>query len=114
MGELDLLVGELVDELRDVGAESLQRVGHALAGVEKRMALAGKLLDEPADLLLVLLVGALERRDLVVNERLELSGAAQRARDGVVHERHLATYGLAEGGDGLLRHAIGLGEPDRD
>ncbi len=114
LGELDLLARELVDQLRDIGAERFQGLGDALARPEKRAALAAELLDKAADLALVVLVGALERGHLVVDERLELAGAAERARDGLVHEGDLAAYGLAERGDGLLRHAVGLGEAHGD
>ncbi len=57
--ELDLLVGQLVDQRRDLSAEPLQALVDTVAGVDESVALAGELLDEGANLALVLLVGAL-------------------------------------------------------
>jgi len=47
-----------------------------------------------------------------VDQRLQLARAAKSTAHGVVHERHLPTHGLTERGNGLLRHAVGLSEPD--
>jgi hypothetical protein len=77
------------------------------------MALAGQLLDQAFDLVLVLVVGPLQRCHLVVHQRLELAGAAQRARDRLVHERDLTAHGLAQRGRRLLGRPVGLGQPHR-
>ena len=114
LGELQLLAGQLLDQLGYLGAELAERAGYLVRGVEQGVALGRQLLDQAADLALVLLVGAFERGDLVVHQRLELAGAAERTTDGIVHERDLAAHRLTERGDGLLRHAVGLGETHRD
>ena len=113
LGELHLLIGELVDQHRDLAAQPLQGFGDGVARVDERVALAGELLDQAADLALVILVGALQQRDLVVDHRLELAGTAERARDGIVHERDLAAHRLAERGRRLLCEPVGFGEADR-
>ncbi len=110
--QLDLLVRQLVDQRGDLPAEPIEALVNAVAGVDEGVALARQLLDERAHLALVLLVGALQKRHLIVHHRLELAGASERARDGVVHEGDLAAHGLAQRGDLLLGDAIGLGEPD--
>ena len=78
------------------------------------MAFAAQLFDQIADAPLVLLVGALEFGDVVVDEGFEFAGAAEGARHGVVHERHLAADSLSEAGDRLFGGAVRLGEADRD
>ena len=113
-GKLDLLVRERLDQARHLGAHRAQRLGDAIAGRQQGIALARELLDQRADLALVLLVRPLERGDLVVDQRLELAGAAERPRHRVVHERHLPPHRLAERGNRLLCHPIRFGEPHRD
>ncbi|MEZ5775905.1 MAG: hypothetical protein R3D33_14740 [Hyphomicrobiaceae bacterium] len=75
---------------------------------------ARQLVDQAADTALVLAIGTLERGDLVVDQRLQLAGPADRPRDGVVHRRDLAADRLAERGDLLLGEPVGLGEPHGD
>ena len=110
LGELDLLLGEVLDQPRHLAAHLLQGLRDLVGGAHQGLALADEFLDQTFDLVLVLAVGALEGRDLVVDQGLELAGAAERARDGLVHERDLAPHGLAQRGRGLLGGAIGLGE----
>ena len=93
--ECHLLRRKLFDQHRDFGAERPQRIGDAGRGIDEGVAFAAQLLDQVADALLVLLVGAFEFGDLVVNERLEFARAAEGARDGVVHEGDLAAHRLA-------------------
>ena len=112
--ELDLLVRQTIDELRNFCAERAQRVRHPFGGPKKRAALSRQLLDKTADLALVLFIGTLQRRHLVMHQRFEFAGAAERARDGIVHERHLPTNRLSERCHGLLGHAVGFRQPDGD
>ena len=63
--------------------------------------------------MLVVAIGALELGNLPMHQRLELGGASERARDGVVHGADLPAHGLAERGDLLLGHPVRLGETDR-
>ena len=114
LGELDLLVRQLLDQRRNFAAEPHQAFADAVGGVDEGVALAGKLGDEAADLALVLLVGALQHADLVVHHGFQLAGTTERARDGVVHEADLAAHGLAERGGVLLGEPVGLGEADGD
>ncbi len=62
----------------------------------------------------VVAVGALERGDFVLHQRFELAGARQRALDAVAHGRDFAADRLADGDDGIARHAFGLGKPHGD
>ena len=102
LGELDLLLRQLVDQRGHLAAHRLQRLGYLVGGAHQRMALAGQLLDQPTDLVLVLAVGLLERGHLVVDQAFELAGASERARNGLVHERDLPAHGLSERGSRLL------------
>ena len=106
--KLDLLRGELVDQAGHFATQTAQRLRHPIAGGNERVSLAGQLLDQRTDPALVVLVRALECRYFVVHERFELTGAAERATDGVVHERDLASNGLTQRCDRLLRHAVGF------
>ena len=81
LGELDLLLREVLDQVGHLAAHRLQRLRHLVGGADQGMALAGQLLDQAFDLVLVLAVGPLQRCHLVVHQRLELAGAARaRAR----------------------------------
>ena len=74
----------------------VQIAGHQ--GRDQRAALTRELLDQRAYLALVLLVGAFECRDLVVNQRFEFTSSTDRPCHGIVHERHLPANGLASCG----------------
>ena len=67
-----------------------------------------------ADAHFVVVVGVLERGDLVGDQRLELGGARQRALDAVAHGGDFAADRLADGDDGFARHRLRLGEPHGD
>ena len=114
LGQLDLLVRQLLDQRRNFAAEPHQALGDAIGRIHQGVAFAGKLGNEAADLALVVLVGALEHADLVVHHGFELAGAPEGARDGVVHEADLAAHGLAERGGVLLGETVGLGQADGD
>ncbi len=114
LGELHLLVRQLLDQRGYFAAEPHQAFADAIGRVDERVALAGKLGNEAADLALVLLVGALQHANFVVHHGFQLASATERARDGVVHEADLAAYGLAERGRALLGEPVGLGEANGD
>ncbi len=87
---------------------------HLLGLADQRVALAGEILQQPANAHFVVAIGALERRDLVLHQRFELAGARQRPLDAVAHGGDFAADRLADGDDGIPRHALGLGKPHRD
>ena len=113
-GEPNLLLVQPLHENGDLVAHFLQREIDPVAGAEQGVALAGKLLQQRADANFVLAVRALEIGNLALHHRFEFSGAAQRPADGLVHVVDLPPDGLANRGDLLLGHAIGLSETDRD
>ena len=115
------LVDLLGDELADLGDVVAEIEMHAVDGVadllglaDQRVALAAQILEQAADAHFVVVVGALERGDLVGDQRLELGGARQRALDAVAHGGDLAADRLADGDDRLARDRLRLGEPHGD
>ena len=48
-----------------------------------------------------------------MNQRFELDGARKGAFDAFAHGRHFAADRLADHHDAILRHVLGLGEPER-
>ena len=122
LGQLHAALGELLVDARARGGKvagdllphAAQGLAHPLAVVGERLALARELADQAADAELVVAVGSLERCDLVMHESFELAGAADGARDGVVHGGDLPADGLAQGGDRLLGELVGLGQAHRD
>ncbi len=102
--------GDVVGEVEmDVG----DGVAHLLGLSDQGFALLGEAVEQVADAQLVVVVGALQRRHFVVDQRLELGGARQRALDAVAHGRDLAADRLADGDDRIAGHAVGLGEAQR-
>ena len=95
-------------------ADAAQSLAHALAIIGQRLALARKFVDEVPDPVSIFRIGTLQRRDLVMDQRLKLARPAKSAGNGVVHRRDLAPHRLPQRGNRLLGHAVGLGEPDRD
>ena len=113
LGQLDLLLRQLLDQRGHLAAHRLQGLGDLVGRVHERMALADQLLDQAFDLVLVLVVGLLQRRHLVVDQRLELAGPPECARDRLVHERDLPAHRLTQRGCRLLGGAIGLRKAHR-
>ena len=98
----------------NLAANAAQSLAHPLAIIGQRLALARKLVDEVPDPVLVFRVGTLQRRDLVMDQRLKLARPAEGAGNCVVHRRDLPAHGLPQRGNRLFGHAVGFGEPDRD
>ncbi len=116
-GLVDLLADQIADGGKVLGQVDMDVVDggtHLLGLPDQRVALVGEVLEQAADANLVVAVGALERRDFILHQRFELAGARQRPLDAVAHGRDLAADRLADGDDGIPRHAFGLGEPHRD
>ena len=99
---------------RHLSADAAQGIADAVGVVGERRPLALQLLDQAADAVLVLAVGAFQRRHLAVHQRFELACPADGAADGVVDEGDLPANRLSEGGDRLLGHPVGFGQADRD
>ena len=100
--------------VREVDLDVADSGTHLLGLADQDIALVGELLQQAADAHFIVAVGALERGDLVLHQRLELAGARERALDAVAHGRDFAADRLADGDDGIPRHAFGLGQPHRD
>ncbi len=83
-----------VDFAGDLAADAAQSLAHALAVVGEGFPLARKLVDEVSDAVFILGVGPLQRRDFVMNKRFQFAGAAESARNGVVHRGDLPAHGL--------------------
>ena len=69
--------------------------------------------DKRAHAQFVLVVGALERRNLVAHHRFKLRRAGNRALDAVAKGRDLAANRLAHAHDGVGGDAFRLGEAQR-
>ena len=111
------LVDALGDQLAhrgDVVGEVEVDVGDGVADLlglsDQGFALLGEAVEQVADAQFVVVVGALQRRHLVVDQRFELGGARQRALDAVAHGGDLAADRLTDGDDRIARHGVGLGE----
>ncbi len=114
------LVDALGDQLAhrgDVVGEVEMDVGDGVADLlglsDQGFALLGEAVEQVADPQLVVVVGALQRRHLVVDQRFELGGARQRALDAVAHGGDFAADRLADGDDRIARHGVGFGEAQR-
>ncbi len=126
------LLAPLVEQGADAAAGVIHRVGDAAGGhlhvgrevlvcahdggaqrggiVVDRVTLVGELIQEHADLELVLGVGAFELRNLAVNQRLQLAGARHRPLDAVAHRRDFAADRLTQREDGIGSDRLRLGE----
>ena len=111
------LIGDQLADLRDVVAEiemdAVDGVADLLGLADQGIALAAQILQQRPDAHLVVVVGVLERRHLVGDQRLELGGTRERALDAVAHGGDLAPDRLADGHDQLARHGLRLGQPHR-
>ena len=116
-GLVDLLADQIADGgqiLRQVDVDVVDGRAHLLGLPDQRVALVGEILQQAADADFVVAIGALERCDFVLHQGFQLAGARQRPLDAVAHGRDLAADRLADGDDGIPRHALGLGEPHGD
>ena len=111
------LVGDQIadrgDVVREIEVDAGDRVANMLGLVDQRFALVGQLGEQIADADFVVVVGALERRHLVVDECFELGGASECALDAITHGRDFAADGLADGDDGLAGDGFGLRQTHR-
>ena len=113
-GFIDLLPDEITDRrkvLRQIDVDVVDGGTHLLGLSHKSVALGGEFLQQAADAHLVVAVSALKRCNLIAHQRFELAGARKRALDAVAHGCHFAADRLSDGNHGILRHALGLGEP---
>ena len=101
------------DVLGEAEMHAGDRVAHLLGLSDQAVALVGEVLDQAADAQLVVVVGALQRRDLVVHQRFQLGGARERALHAVAHGGDLAADRLSDRHDRLARDRLRLGEPHR-
>ena len=116
-GLVDLVADEIADGgeiLRQVDLNVVEGGTDLLGLADQRVALAGEILQQPADANLVVAIGAFERRNLALHKRFKLAGARQRALDAVAHGGYFAADRLSDGDDGIPRHAFGFGEPHGD
>ena len=71
-------------------------------------------LEQIADADFVVVIGALERGDFVVDEGFEFGGARQRALDAVAHRRDFAADGLSDRDDLFARRGFRLRQTHGD
>ncbi len=116
-GLVDLL-GDQFADLRNVAAEievdAVDGIADLVGLTDQGFALLAEVLQQAADAHLVVVIGVLQRRHLVGDQRLEFGGARQRALDAVAHGGDLAADRLADGDDGFARDRLGLGEAHRN
>ncbi len=110
-------VGDDVADLADLVGKAEVDAGNGVADLlglaDQGVALVGELAEQVADTDFVVVIGALERRDLVMNEGLEFSGARKRTLDAVAHRRDFAAHRLADIDDLLAGGGFRLVEPHR-
>ena len=101
------------DVLAQVDLHAGNRVADLLGLADQVVALMGDVLQQRADAHFVVAVGALERRDLVGDERFEFAGARDRALDAVAHRGDLAADRLADSDHRFARRTFRLRIADR-
>ena len=110
--------GDRVRNQRDIVAQVDLHAGNGAANLlglaDQVVALMGDVLQQGADAHFVVAVGALERRDLVGNQRFEFAGARDRAFDAVAHGRDFAADRLTDGDHGVAGGALRLRKADRN
>jgi hypothetical protein len=114
---VDLLADEVADRRQILGQIDLNivdRRAYLLGLSDQRVALAGEFLKQSANPDLVVAIGAFEGCDLALHQRFEFARARQGAFDAVAHRRDFTADRLADGHDGIPRHALGLGKPHGD
>ena len=102
------------DVLRQAEMDAADRGADLFGLADQSVALAGEFAQQVADADFVVVIGALQRGDFVVDQRFELGGAGERALDAVTHRRDLAADRLADIDDRLARGGFRLGELDGD
>ena len=110
--------GDRVRDQRDIVAQVDLDAGNGAANLfglaHQIVALMGDVLKQCANAHFVVAIGALERGNLVGDERFKFAGARDRAFDAVAHRGDFAADRLADGHHGIGGGGFGLGEADRD
>ena len=104
-------LADRADVLGEPDVDAGDRAAHLLGLGDHGVALVGEILDQAADAQLVVVIGALQRRDLVVDQGFEFRGARERALHSVAHGGDFAADRLADADDRFLGDGLGLGEP---
>ncbi len=111
------LVGDQIADRGDVVGEIEMHAGNGAADLfglaDQGLALMHEFRKQLADAHFVVVIGALERGDLVVHQRFQLGGAGERALDTVAHGGDFAADGVADGDDLFARGAFRLHQPHR-
>ncbi len=94
--------------VREVKVNAGNRIAYLLGLVDEGFPLIGQLGQQIADADLIVIVGALERRDLVVHQSFKFRGAGERAFDAVAHGSDLSANGLSDRDYGLARDRLRL------
>ena len=112
------LVGDQIADRGDVVGQIEMHAGDGVAHLfglaDQRFALVGQFAEQVADADFVVVIGALERGDFVVDQRFEFGGARQSALDAVAHGGDFAADGLADRDDRFARGGFRLGQPHGD
>ena len=107
-------LADRADVLGEAEVHARDGVAHLLGLADQDVALAGEILDQPADTQFIVVIGALELRDFVMHQRLEFAGAGKRPLDAVAHRGNFAPDCLSDRDNGIVGDELGLGKPDRD
>ena len=114
---VDLLADQVADRgkiLRQIDMDVVDHGANLLGLADQRVALAGEILQQPANPYFVVAISAFERGNLVLHQSLKFARSRQCPLDAVAHGGDLATDRLADGDDGIPCNALGLGEPHGD
>ena len=110
--------GDLIAGIRNVTghlcADPAQGFADPFGVVRKRVALICQSIDQTLDAQFVLAVGTLKCGDFIVNQRFQLAGASQCARNRIIHGGDLAANGLTERCHRLRGQLVGFGQAHRD
>ena len=100
--------------LAEVEMDAGDGVAYLLGLADQRVALAGEVVQQAANADFVVVIGPLQRGDLVMHERFQFGGARQRALHPVAHGGDFAANCVTDGNDQLVCHGLRLGETDGD
>ncbi len=101
------------DVVRQVEVNARNGVAHMLGLVDQSFALIAQFDQEIPNPDLVVVIGALERRDFIVDQRFQLGGAGERTFDTVAHGGDLTADGLTDRDDRLVCDGLGLRKAHR-
>ena len=88
-------------------------VAYVLGLADQGLALVGEPVEKIADAHFVVVIGALDRGNLVVHQQFQFGGARQRAFDPVAHGGDFAADRLPDRHDLFARRFLRLGQPHR-